>query len=226
MAPGSGDSAVPKPLLIACLGLAALALGPKPCMSAKAQPSPREAPALLSPTAAIHVVGERESQVYAAFLSQVYAPGFKDGPLARETLLLENDAMDEWMPRRRAWEHYLLQSAGGQGRAADEAQRAFLKRPQQVLRFYSLPALQVPVQLLRSDVLEGLLSRGGWDAFYAAYPKTQGVLSVSALAFNADGTEALFSARLRCGVHCGYRDLVLMRMVNGDWTLIVKSALP
>lgn len=172
------------------------------------------------------MVSAAEAGVYAAFLTQVYAPGHDDGPLARASLLLENDALDAWMPKRRAWERYLLAGAGGQGRAADEARQAFLTRPQQVLRFYAFPPVPVPVQLLRSDVLEARLSRGGWPGFYAAYPRTQGVLTFSALAINSSATEALFSASLRCGTRCGYHDLVLMRKVNGEWTLIAKTALP
>jgi hypothetical protein len=185
-----------------------------------------EAPALLSPTAAIHVVGDAEAAVYAAFLSQAFAEGKDDGPLARDTILVENDALDSWQPTRRAWENYLLRSTGGQGRASDEAQGALLRRPQAILRFYGFPPTVLPVRLVRSDIIEDLFKTSGWPGFYSEYPRTQGILTFSAIGFGARGSEALFAARLGCGKLCGYRDLVLMRRVNGDWTLIMKQPLP
>ncbi len=186
----------------------------------------QEGPAYVAPKAPIHVVTEAEAQVYAAFLGQAWAKGKGDGPLARQTLLIENDAVDSWQPNRRAWEKHLLNRVSGQGRAAEDLHAAFLRRPQQVIRFYSFPAVELPVRLLRSDLLRKAFDRGGWDAFYDQYPNVQGVLSLSALSFNADASEALFAARLQCGKKCGYRDLVFMRKVNGEWTLIMKDALP
>jgi len=186
----------------------------------------QEGPAFVSPTAAIHLVTPDESKVYAAFLEQAFNKGKADGPLAREAVLLENDSVDTWQPRRRAWEQYLLRRVGGQGRAADDVHAAFLKRPQQVIRFYSFPGTALPVRLVRSDILKASLDKGGWDAFYAAYPKTQGVLTFTSVAFGAGGNEALFVARLQCGKRCGYRDLIFLRKVNEAWTLIMKDALP
>jgi hypothetical protein len=186
-----------------------------------------EAPAYVAPQMPVHVVTEVEAEVYAAFLTQAWAKSSDDSaPLARQSILLENDSVDAWQPGRRAWEQYLLKRTGGQGRASDDAEDAFLKRPVQIVRFYAFPVLEVPIRLLRSDVLAETLRTKGWDGFYEAYPKTQGILSLSSVAFGARGLEALFSARLQCGKRCGYRDLVLMRKVNGVWTLIMKDALP
>jgi hypothetical protein len=186
----------------------------------------QEGPAYVAPKAPVHVVTEAEAEVYAAFLNQAWAKGKDDGPLARQTVLVEDDAVDSWQPNRRAWEKHLLNRVSGQGRAAADLHAAFLKRPQQVIRFYGFPAVELPVRLLRSDVLRAAFDKGGWDGFYEAYPSTQGVLSFSALSFSTTGSEALFAARLQCGQRCGYRDLVLMRKVNGAWTLIMKDALP
>jgi hypothetical protein len=186
----------------------------------------KEGPAYVAPKAPIHVVSDLEGLVYAAFLEQAFGPGKNDGPLARQTLLVENDSVDSWQPNRRAWERYLLKRVSGQGRAAEEVHAAFLARPQQVIRFYGFPAVSVSVRLLRSDILKAAFENRGWDAFYDRYPGVQGVLSLSAVAFNVAGTEALFAARLQCGKRCGYRDLVLMRKVNNAWTMIMKDALP
>lgn len=206
------------------LGMAAPlgAGGPAPA----AQMQVKEGPAYVAPQAPVHVVTAEEAEVYAAFLAQAWAPGKADGPRARQTLLIENDALDSWQPNRRAWEAHLLRRVGGQGRAAADLHEAFLRRPQQVVRFYGFPETPLPVRLLRSDLLRAAFARGGWDGFYEAYPGVQGVLSFSVARFNADRGEALFSARVQCGPRCGYRDLVLMRRVNGAWTLIMKDALP
>lgn len=186
----------------------------------------KEAPAYTAPSYAVHVVTPDEAAVYNAFLSQAFAPGKADGPLARESVLMENDSLDTWQPRRRAWEAYILKHNGGQGRAADDVLKAFLARPQQVIRFYDLPNATLPVRLVRSDILEGLHKKGGWAAFYDAYPKVQGILSFSSIALGAGGNEALFAARVRCGARCGYRDLVFLRKVNNEWTMIMKDPLP
>jgi hypothetical protein len=191
-----------------------------------AQVAVKEGPAYVAPTAPIHVVTAQEAEVYAAFLAQAWGQGKSDGPLARQTLLLENDALDSWQPGRRAWEKYLLNRVSGQGRAAEDLHLAFLKRPQEVIRFYGFPAVPMPVRLIRSDVLKASFGKKGWDGFYDSYPNTQGVLSLSRACFNDGGSEALFSARLRCGKTCGYRDIVFMRKVNGEWTLIMKDSLP
>jgi hypothetical protein len=206
--------------------LGVLALAGAPALSEAGASAAAEGPAFVSPTAAIHLVSEGEAQVYAAFIEQAFVKGKADGPLAREAVLLENDALDVWQPRRRAWEQYLLRRVGGQGRAADDAHAAFLRRPQQVIRFYSFPGTSLPVRLVRSDILKASMAKGGWNGFYDAYPKVQGVLTFSAVAFGAGGQEALFSARLQCGKRCGYRDLVFMRKVNDAWTLIMKDSLP
>ena len=187
--------------------------------------APSEAAAWISPTAAIHVVTPAEGAVYAAFLDQTFAPVRDDGPRARKALLLENDALDAWTPKRRAWEAYLLRGTQGQGRADTALMESFLRRTPVVIRFYRFPAALNPVRLVRADVLAPTLKRS-WDAFYDAYPKVQGVLSFSAAVFNAAGTEALFAARERCGTQCGYRDLVLMRQVNRAWTLVEQDSLP
>lgn len=204
-------------LLLATAALRAEGLSPTPQV---------EAPALLSPSAAVHVTSAFEAQVYAAFLDQSFSDRAPDAPLAVRSLLIENDSYDSWVPNERAWEQYLLLGTRGQGQASPEAQAAFLRRGQSILRFYTFPATRVPVELLRSDALADLLLNGGWPAFYGSHPKTQGVLAFTAIGFNAASTEAVFAVRLRCGKACGYRDLVLMRVVNGAWTLVEKQPVP
>ena len=204
----------------------ALAVGGAESITPAAQIYVKEGPAYVAPNYAVHVVTPAEGQVYAAYLQQAFAPISDDGPLARETLLVQNDAADVWQPNRRAWEAYVLKGNNGQGRADAGLLDAFVRRPQQVVRFYGLPAVSVPVRLLRSDLLQETFSHGGWKAFFDQYPKTQGVLSFSSVVVNAGGTEALFVSRLDCGLKCGYRELIFLRKVNKVWTMIMQDNLP
>ncbi|HTB33506.1 MAG TPA: hypothetical protein VK842_01465, partial [bacterium] len=129
----------------------ALAAGGADSITPAAQIYVKEGPAYVAPSYTVHVVTPAEGQVYAAYLEQAFAPISDDGPLARETLLVQNDAADVWQPNRRAWEAYVLKGNSGQGRAGAGLLDAFVRRPQQVVRFYGLPAVSVPVRLLRSD---------------------------------------------------------------------------
>ena len=204
----------------------AVAAGGAESITPAAQIYVKEGPAYVAPGYPVHVVTPAEGQAYSAYLEQAFAPISDDGPLARETLLVQNDAADLWQPNRRAWEAYMLKGNSGQGRASADLLNAFIKRPQQVVRFYGLPAVSVPVRLLRSDLLQETFAHGGWKAFFDQYPKTQGVLSFSSVVFNAAGTEALFVSRLDCGLKCGYRELVFLRKVNKVWTMIMQDSLP
>ena len=148
-----------------------------------------------------------------------------DGPQARSTLLVENEALDAWQRNRRAWESYLVGRITGPGRASDACMRAFLQRPQQTLRFFKFPPTRQALKLVRSDVLDQAL-KPGWDNFYAQYPGSNGVLSFGVIAWGPAKDEALFTARSRCGSHCGYRDIVYMHRINGNWELVLKESLP
>jgi hypothetical protein len=204
-----------------------MSLGPVGlCAATPTAAANNEAPAYNAPEAPIHVVSDEEGVIYSSFLTQAWAEAKGSGPLARQVMLLENDSLDTWQPQRRAWEHYLLKRVGGQGRASNEALNAFLYRPQQVLRFYTFSPQVLSVRLLRSDILNKVMQSKGWDGFYEAYPKTQGILSFTAIGFGVDRKEAVFGVRVQCGKRCGYRDLVFMRKVNGVWTLIMKDPLP
>jgi hypothetical protein len=175
--------------------------------------------------ARFHDVTAAEAQVYAAFLDQEFKPPKNDGPLARGSLILENEAQDFYQKNRRSWESYLTKRVTGPGRASEACLNAFLSRPTQTLRFFNFPATHHQVKLVRSDVLRQALSKG-WDAFYDSYPQAQGILSLGAIGFGSQGQEALFTARSQCGAHCGYRDVVYMRFVQGRWLIILKDSLP
>lgn len=172
-----------------------------------------------------HDAGDVECEVYAAYLEKNYKPSKNDGPLARAAILVENEAVDAWLKNRRLWERYLVGRITGPGRASDECMRKFLSRPQQTLRFFNFPATRHPLKFVRSDALNKALG-GGWDKFYGAYPGANGYISFGVLAFGQAQDEALFTVRTRCGPQCGYRDVVYMQKINGNWEVIIKESLP
>src|SRR5688572_23697718 len=99
-------------------------------------------------------------KVYAAFLDQSFKPKKNDGPGATSALIIENEAMDAWQKNRRAWESFLLKKITGPGRASDEALHAFLLRVPRRIRFFSFPAIRVPLRLVRSDQLNRTVAKG------------------------------------------------------------------
>jgi hypothetical protein len=175
--------------------------------------------------AGFHDAGDAECDVYAAYLDKNFKPSPNDGPLARSTLIVENEALDAWQSNRRAWESFLLGRISGPGRASDACIRAFLQRPQQILRFFKFPPTRHALKLVRSDQLNAALSPD-WQHFYAAYPGSNGILSFGVIAWGPDRNEALFTVRSRCGAHCGYRDIAYMQRISGSWELILKESLP
>ena len=172
-----------------------------------------------------HDAGDAETEVYAAFLEKNFKAPKNDGPQARNAILVENESVDAWLKNRRAWESYLVQRITGPGRASNDCMRAFLLRPQQVLRFYSFPATKHTLKFVRSDELLKTLAHG-WDAFYEAYPGSNGFLSFGVIGWSPDHSEALFTVHSQCGRKCGYRDIVYMQRINGNWEIVIKEPLP
>ncbi len=178
-----------------------------------------------SRAAQIYEVGPDEAAVYAAYFKATYKRPRTGGPLARLQLIVENEHLDQWQPNRRAWERYLLKRLTGPGAAARETAEAFVHRPVRVMRIFSLPEGPLPVRLVRSDEINRHL-RLGWDEFYRAYPGSQGFISLSAVVFDLAHEEAVFAARSACGKKCGYRSLLVMKKINGEWELVIKESLP
>jgi hypothetical protein len=163
-------------------------------------------------------LGPEETALIAAFLDKNYSKP--------RQLLIENEAVDAWFKNRRAWEAYLLGRITGPGRASDACLRAFLSRPERQLRIFKFPATKHSLRFVRSDELNKMQSKGGWEAFYAAYPGVNGFLSFGAPAFGPDKDEALFTVKSSCGKKCGYRDIVYMQKLNGNWEIVIKESLP
>jgi hypothetical protein len=63
----------------------------------------------------------------------------------------------------------------------------------------------------------------GWQHFYKKYPKSSGIWTLSAVGYNAAGTEALVYVGHSCGSLCGTGHLILAAKENDRW--VVKNRL-
>jgi hypothetical protein len=59
--------------------------------------------------------------------------------------------------------------------------------------------------------------RGGWESFYKEYPRTTGIVHLSAVGYNTGETEALVYVDNNCGGLCGGGYLVFLANQNGHW---------
>jgi hypothetical protein len=59
-----------------------------------------------------------------------------------------------------------------------------------------------------------------WRAFYARFPETRGLTSVSGIGLSADVSQALLTLSHACGGLCGHHHIVLLeRTSNGRWRI-------
>ena len=61
-----------------------------------------------------------------------------------------------------------------------------------------------------------------WEKFYDKFPNSQGIMSLSRVGFNQDGTEALVYVEDWCGWLCGEGNYVLLSKENGQWVIRKK----
>jgi len=82
--------------------------------------------------------------------------------------------------------------------------------------------LPVPYKLVSTSWIEGLFAKngGGWKEFYAKYPNSGGLISMSAVGFNADKTIALVYMGYSCGGLCGSGGFHVLKKINGSWAEI------
>jgi hypothetical protein len=64
---------------------------------------------------------------------------------------------------------------------------------------------------------------GGLRQYGNAHPEIRGIISVSAVGFNADKTVALVFQSFHCGPLCGEGELVAFRKINGQWKRVPSS---
>lgn len=77
--------------------------------------------------------------------------------------------------------------------------------------------------LLGQKDLERLFPKnGGYNKFYAKYPKSWGTINFSNPGFNHDYTQALVSTGSWCGLRCGEGNFVLLIKDRGVWKIKTK----
>ena len=87
--------------------------------------------------------------------------------------------------------------------------------------------LSVPVKLLNQDDFDAFFGKTGkgWDAFYAQYPGSEGVLTLSKVGFNARGDKALVYAGSMSNTLAGAGYAVLLELEDGQWQFVIQVEL-
>lgn len=81
-------------------------------------------------------------------------------------------------------------------------------------------SLDVGYRFISREELESIFRRSAdWDAFYAAYPDSQGVLALSRVGFNEAMDTAVVYAGNQWHGAAGEGNVVLMKKVAGRWTV-------
>lgn len=64
---------------------------------------------------------------------------------------------------------------------------------------------------------DAVLKQGGWDQYYRRYPKSGGLIELSAVGFNVDKTVAVVYMGHGCGDLCGGGSFHVLEKVDGTW---------
>ena len=112
----------------------------------------------------------------------------------------------------------LLQVPGVDSAAA----RDFAGRSYQAhsLKGISKLRLRMPVLLLDPNALISLPRQEPyryWKEFYERFPGTSGLISLSAIGYNADGNLGVLMVDVGCGGLCGNGYIVVVKRENGRW---------
>lgn len=89
------------------------------------------------------------------------------------------------------------------------------------------PALSVPVVRVGEAGLARFRTGGSpdtyWEAFYAAYPDSPGLIRLSRVGFDPERQQALVFVSHVCGGRCGRGVYLLLSDASGSWEVIGKS---
>ena len=65
--------------------------------------------------------------------------------------------------------------------------------------------------------MHAIFVAGNWEAFYAKYPGSPGVITVSRVGLSRDKNLALFYVGLACGELCGHGRLHVLKKEGDVW---------
>ncbi|HJZ81270.1 MAG TPA: hypothetical protein VKD91_13025 [Pyrinomonadaceae bacterium] len=82
------------------------------------------------------------------------------------------------------------------------------------------------VSAAEMDQFFGKDARGrGWQAFYSRYPKSPGLIFMSAVGFNSSYDEAMLYIGHQCGGLCGSGEYLLLRQTEDRWHIVDRKPL-
>lgn len=77
--------------------------------------------------------------------------------------------------------------------------------------------IEKPYELVSEDTIRAALVEGDWENFYKRYPGSGGYITLSAVGFNPDKTQAIVYSGSQCGNLCGRWSFHLLEKVGGKW---------
>jgi hypothetical protein len=89
-----------------------------------------------------------------------------------------------------------------------------------------LPRLQVPVRILARASFDSLFThtvRRGWEQFWAQYPHAQGMMTVSQVAFDPEGQQALVYIGNSRGSLAGEGLILLLERTPAGWRVLANQ---
>jgi hypothetical protein len=213
---GSGRPTVPPPA-VSTAGIPRDAASPAPVIEAKeGQPpvpgmrrsfdAPLRAPAVAT--------GDPELDPLVSYLKASFAVAIKDG----HRLVIEDTTNVEELHFREPYQHLvdgLLNEASDQ--VPTEMIRAFGEKNRQSRAVWPELAPHLPATLVTAKELDAIFVAGNWNAFYAKYPGSPGLITVSRVGLDREKTLALFYVGLNCGGLCGHGQLHVLKKEGDVW---------
>lgn len=163
-----------------------------------------------SAPAKAYLVGEAY-QVYSVLLPQEESYGFAKDTLVIQQETVQKTVLDQWPL-----------GACLTAKAADKFKDAisdFDRANSQGWLLQRQFEMQKPYELVSSNAIRLSFKEHskGWDGFYERYPGSGGYVTLSAVGFNKDQTQAIVYAGSTCGNLCGRWSFHLLEKVGGKW---------
>jgi hypothetical protein len=158
--------------------------------------------------------GDPELDPLVSYLKASFAVAIKDG----HRLVIEDTTNVEELHFREPYQHLvdgLLNEASDQ--VPTEMIRAFGEKNRQSRAVWPELAPHLPATLVTAKELDAIFVAGNWNAFYAKYPGSPGLITVSRVGLDREKTLALFYVGLNCGGLCGHGQLHVLKKEGDVW---------
>jgi hypothetical protein len=104
----------------------------------------------------------------------------------------------------------------------DDTVKDFALKNREVRRLENRFKLDLITSILNSDDFDEMMARDlyeGWRVVHENYPNSSGVISLSSVGFNREGTQAIVYIRRGCGPTCGESKLFVLTKDSGVWSV-------